>query len=528
MAFFSSCVMRHSSQLLIQNSPRTQRLAGAHAYTGIPDYVRSKIGRRLDTNRDHPVGQAAEMIKHFFRTQHRHSPDSEDGFPYIAFDSVPVTIRDNFDELQVPLNHVSRDPSENFYTSKQYVQGYARQRAEVYPRILSQSRNASYDRWMINRMADELGHSVHTVLPTHTTSHLPELLRRGLTRAIYSGQVFRRDSIDAKHYPVFHQLDGFRLFTREELENLRHDSGIEGATLSDEQLIMDNLRCTLQSLVKYLLRRVVSADMRSNASEAAENSGSKTDGCDALPLSNTDYDNHVEAGNVNVPVNTEHAGEDELLKWDSDTSFPFTDPSLELYVKLENDFVEILGCGKLKDVIIRNILRTDSRDESVGQADSGNQDTSEIVGGWAFGIGLERLVMTLSRITDIRQFWEDDERFLRQYRDFHRYGTMPIFKPYSRNPAVVRDISFYLDGADATKQAFDEVDFRGILEELSREYVEDVTQLSEFVHPKTGRRSLCYRVTYRAMGENLTNAFVNEIHQRALDRITDTFNIELR
>ncbi|CDR93985.1 phenylalanine-tRNA ligase, putative [Babesia bigemina] len=468
------------------------------------------------------------MIKHFFQAPNRHTPDSDDAFPYIAFDSVPVTIRDNFDELQVPLDHVSREPSENFYTSKEYVQGYARQRAELHPRILSQSRNAGYDRGMINRMADELGHSVHTVLPTHATSHLPDLLRRGLTRAIYSGQVFRRDSIDAKHYPVFHQLDGFRLFSRKDLEKLRRNAGIEGASLSDEQLIMYDLKCTLESLVKHMLRRVVSADMRPMASEARANSTGKTDAHDASPLQSTDFDNQVEANKANVAVDTKHADEYDLLRWDSDTSFPFTDPSLELYVKLENDYVEILGCGKLKNVIIRNILGSDRIAEDVGRSGCGSTDTSEIVGGWAFGIGLERLVMALSRITDIRQFWEEDDRFLRQYRDFHKHGTMPVFKPYSRNPAVIRDISFYVDGGDEIKKAFDECEFRGILEELSRDYVEDVTQLSEYVHPQTGRKSLCYRVTYRAMGENLTNAFVNEIHQRALNRIVDAFNIELR
>ena len=56
---------------------------------------------------------------------------------------------------------------------------------------------------------------------------------------------------------------------------------------------------------------------------------------------------------------------------------------------------------------------------------------------WAFGLGLERLAMVLFSIPDIRLFWTEDQRFLKQFKA----GSLGAkFKPYSKYPPCFKVI----------------------------------------------------------------------------------------
>ncbi len=80
--------------------------------------------------------------------------------------------------------------------------------------------------------------------------------------------------------------------------------------------------------------------------------------------------------------------------------FPFTEPSAEVDVEWESGkWLEILGCG----MVHPNVL------ESAGI------DSEEFTG-YAFGMGVERLAMLRYGVTDLRTFFENDLRFLRQFR----------------------------------------------------------------------------------------------------------------
>lgn len=79
-----------------------------------------------------------------------------------------------------------------------------------------------------------------------------------------------------------------------------------------------------------------------------------------------------------------------------DQYFPFTHPSWELEVFFNNNWLEVLGCGIIRQEILQK---------------SGTMDRI----GWAFGLGLERLAMCLYSIPDIRLFWSTDSGFLNQF-----------------------------------------------------------------------------------------------------------------
>ncbi|MGA0895933.1 MAG: phenylalanine--tRNA ligase subunit alpha [Flavobacteriaceae bacterium] len=91
--------------------------------------------------------------------------------------------------------------------------------------------------------------------------------------------------------------------------------------------------------------------------------------------------------------------------------FPFTEPSAEvdIYWGLETEidyritkgtgWLEIMGCG----MVDPNVLKNCGIDP-------------EVYSGFAFGMGIERIAMLLYQVSDIRLFFENDVRFLKQFK----------------------------------------------------------------------------------------------------------------
>ena len=79
--------------------------------------------------------------------------------------------------------------------------------------------------------------------------------------------------------------------------------------------------------------------------------------------------------------------------------FPFTEPSAEIDMSFGDSWLEIGGCGMVHPSVLKTV----------------NID-SEQFQGFAFGMGLDRLTMLRYGVHDLRLFFENDLRFLRQFR----------------------------------------------------------------------------------------------------------------
>ena len=146
--------------------------------------------------------------------------------------------------------------------------------------------------------------------------------RQPPVRIISLGRVYRPDTADATHYPMFHQMEG---------------------------LLID--------------RHVTMADLKS-----------------VLRLFAASY-----------------LGTDVHIRF-RPSFFPFTEPSVEVDMSWKDRWIEFGGAG----MVDPNVLR------AVGY------DPEEYTG-FAFGLGVERLCMRRHGITDIRELYKNDVRFLEQF-----------------------------------------------------------------------------------------------------------------
>jgi len=90
--------------------------------------------------------------------------------------------------------------------------------------------------------------------------------------------------------------------------------------------------------------------------------------------------------------------------------FPFTEPSLEVYVRSKalkrgEQWIEVAGCGMVHPAVF----------EAVNKARGDKAYDPKKWSGYAFGLGMDRLAMILFDIPDIRLFAQNDLRFLRQF-----------------------------------------------------------------------------------------------------------------
>lgn len=253
------------------------------ATTNITPAIISKLSLGLHNQPSHPLGILRSLVE-------AHYPD----FAHLSSLSPLVTPFKNFDELSFPKDHPGRSVSDSYYVNKDLL------------------------------------------LRTHTSAHEVEMFRRGETKWLLTADVYRRDAIDRSHYPVFHQMEGARIFSADEagmkavaedntrlshhlarsnivIEDIPHISPSNPAQACHDprysELVAENLKLSLNSLLLHLFGGVAGAS-------------------DENPLK---------------------------VRW-IEAYFPFTSPSFEVEVFFDGKWLEILGCG----VVSQSTLATAS------------------------------------------------------------------------------------------------------------------------------------------------------------------------
>ena len=202
-----------------------------------------------------------------------------------------------------------------------------------------------------------------------------------------------------------------------------------------------------------------------------------------------------------VLIDVAHAlfGSDIKYRFNSDT-FPYTDPSLEMEVEIKGRWIEVLGCGIVKEKVLDNL-------------------GVKGYNGWAFGFGLERLAIVSMDLPDIRLLWSQDPRVTKQLKLGQKYVEV------SKSPPITRDISFVVSSDFVPNNYFD------LIRDLGGDLVEQVELLDKYENAEKfgeGKTSYTYRIIYRSNERTLTTEEIDPIQDKIYSETESQFNAELR
>jgi phenylalanyl-tRNA synthetase alpha chain len=250
--------------------------------------VRPRIGRL------HPLTQTIEDLKDLMGRL---------GFTVVDGPEVEDEWH-NFEALNIPAEHPARTPLDNFYLAT------ASRSAGVPPESGAAGTAAP-------QLPSLLLRSQTSTVQIRTMESSPPPIR-----IISLGRVYRPDTADDTHYPMFHQIEGL---------------------LVDRHVTMADLKSVLRLFAQSFFQDDVHIRFRPSF-------------------------------------------------------FPFTEPSVEVDMSWRGRWIEMGGAGMVDPNVFKAV----------------GYDPEEFTG-FAFGLGIERVCARRHQVTDIREFYKNDVRFLRQF-----------------------------------------------------------------------------------------------------------------
>jgi len=237
-------------------------------YSNTPPAILSKIDRRLLHHPSHPLSILRNIIESHFSTHTSLTPSSP-----------IVSVWQNFDELGFPPDHPGRSLTDSYYLNKEYM------------------------------------------LRTHTSAHEVETYRKGLDRWLISADVYRRDEIDASHYPVFHQMEGTQVWPSSDITEIKELNAKLQKELESCPLIIED-ETTISSTNPY--QPTHDPELAEEVTKHLKHS-----------LNSLIY---------RLFGSQQMEGEPLRVRW-IEAFFPFTSPSYEVEVWWNGEWLELLGCG---------------------------------------------------------------------------------------------------------------------------------------------------------------------------------------
>ncbi|KAH9823955.1 hypothetical protein DFH28DRAFT_944116 [Melampsora americana] len=212
--------------------------------SNVPSSIISRLNTNLPKNPAHPLG----ILDHLIHEQMH-------GFEKLEFPSAIVTPIQNFDDLGFAADHPGRRKGDSYYLNSDYM------------------------------------------LRTHTSAHEVEAFSQGKERWLLTADVYRRDEIDASHFPVFHQIEDATKVDTENPFQACHDP-VQAMT------VINHLKATINRLI-YGVFAGLDAEQRASLQ----------------------------------------------IRW-IPAFFPFTSPSYEVEVMYMGKWLEILGCGLVNQLTL--------------------------------------------------------------------------------------------------------------------------------------------------------------------------------